>query len=136
RTLQRLALSRGPRSDLAEAIATGEISVGFLVRDLRHGSLDSDLNVDRRPVKAECGDGMREQMSSLSPLIIRVEDEPALVERFQQDDSHRRLPAFLDGTERHRVGLTHDSWIDFFGASIHFAESFDRIGWDQLIPRH
>src|SRR6266550_69237 len=94
---QRLALPRSPGANLTETLAGSEVSIGFLIRNFRHRSLDSDLNVDGRPVEAKRRLGMQKEVAALSALVIGVKDETALVEPLKQHDSHRRLPAFFDG---------------------------------------
>src|SRR5437870_2415821 len=79
---------------------------------------------------------MRKQFPALPPFMVGVEDEAALVEGLEQHHPYRRLPAFLHSAERHRVGLTDDRAIDFFGQGVHATKSLDRIRWNQLIPRH
>ena len=102
--LDRLALNRRPRADLALARPRREVRVGLLVAHHRHGPRRAP---DSRavPVKAHRRDRMRAQLAPLPALEIRVEHEAALVHRFHEDDSHGRDSAHSDRRERHRVRL-------------------------------
>src|SRR5947207_4879446 len=61
--LQRLALSRGPRSDLTEAMSGGEVGIGLFICNFRNCSFDPHLNVDGWPIEAESRLGVRQEVA-------------------------------------------------------------------------
>ena len=91
RVLDRPALLRRPRADLAAARARREVRVRLGVAHRLRGALDAHLHLERLPVEAQRGALRRQQLAPLSALVVRVEDEAALVDVLEQDDANARL---------------------------------------------
>jgi len=58
RGLQGLALTRGPRADLAAPFARSEVGISLLVRNFGNPAFNSNLNREWRPIEAERGPGV------------------------------------------------------------------------------
>src|SRR6185436_7646334 len=90
-SLDRPALPGSPGANLAATFTSREVGIRFTICNFRNTSFDSNLSVQRRPVKAERGFRLRQQLAALSPFVIRVENETALVDPLEQNYAHRRL---------------------------------------------
>ena len=101
----RTALQRGPRAELASARPRREVRVRLLVAHLARSPLDAHLALQRLPVKAHRRLRMREQLAALAALVVRVEDEAALVHSLEQQDAHGWLAIRAHGAKRERRGL-------------------------------
>src|ERR1700681_3966423 len=135
RRLKWLALPRGPRSNLTASFTSSEVGISLFIRNLRDPAFDSNLDREGGPVEAERCSGVRDQLSPFFSIVAGVENESALVERLEQDDSYVRLIAIPDRPEGHCVRFGDDRAVEFLGERVDAAESLDRIGWDQLMPR-
>src|SRR5712671_6937292 len=136
RRLQWLALPRGPRSNLTAPFTRSEVGISLFIRNLRNPAFNSNLDRERRPIEAKRGPWVRDELSPFSSIVARVENESALVERLEQDDSYVGLIAIPDRPEGHCVRFGDYRAVEFLGERVDAAESLDRIRWDQLIPRH
>ena len=101
---ERAALPRRPRAELELPRPRGEIRVGLGVGHALGAAFDAHLRVGR-PVEGERGGRVREELARLAARHVRVEDEPAPIDRFEQHESSRRPPAGVHRREHHRVGL-------------------------------
>src|SRR5580765_5294441 len=52
-SLDRPALSRSPGSNLAATFTSREVGIGFIICNFRNTAFDSNLRVQRRPVKTK-----------------------------------------------------------------------------------
>src|SRR6185436_5625409 len=65
--LDRAALSGSPGSNLAATFTSREVGIGFTICNFRNTSFDSNLRVQRSPIKTERGFRLGQQLAALSP---------------------------------------------------------------------
>ncbi len=78
-TPQYLALAGGQRAQATAQRPTPEVGVRLLRGDAGHIPLDTHLSVQGRPEEHERGAWVRFQLVPFATLMVRVEDEAALV---------------------------------------------------------
>ena len=100
RSLDRPALLRRPRADLAPARAAGEVRIRLLARDRPRTPFDAHLPLERLPVKAHRRLRMRDQLAPLAALVVRVENEAFVVHALQQQNADGGLSIRAHGSER------------------------------------
>jgi DNA-directed RNA polymerase subunit RPC12/RpoP len=99
------ALCRRPRAEPGAERPRDEVRVGLFRRHDLDGPLDAYLPFERVPGEDERDARVRGHLASLAAVIVREEREPAIVERFQQHEPHRRQPLGRASGERERVRL-------------------------------
>src|SRR5262245_16465089 len=77
--IEHVTLQGRPRPDLAPARPAGEVLVRFLRGQPLDAPFDANLLVERRPVKRERRVRVDGQLAALPAVVVRVEDEAALV---------------------------------------------------------
>src|SRR5262249_28923004 len=92
-----LTLQRDDRAELAWPRAGGKIGVRFVRRDPCHAALDPHLALHLRPPEADRRIGVGGQFGALAALVIRVEDEAAVVVTLEQQHTHARLSVCVNG---------------------------------------
>src|SRR5688572_20440422 len=84
----RFALTRGIDAPPAFHRATREIFVGFRLADPLDASLHAHLAIHRPPEKQQAGAAGLFNLTGFAAVVVRVEDEAAGIDAFQQDGSH------------------------------------------------
>src|SRR5436190_2121143 len=105
---EHLALARRMRADPAAVRPRREVLVRFLRRHARDRAFDADLAPEGVPVDEERRARVRLELPALAARVVRVEDEPLLVEALEQHHPQGRLPLARRGRERRRLGRAHD----------------------------
>src|SRR6266568_1002862 len=128
-----LALRGCPRSELAADRPGAEVRLGLVAAHPLDGTLDADLSHLRRPPEDQRDGGVAGQLVRLAAAVVRVEDEPALVEALEQDHPSRGPAARARGRQRHGGGLDQ---VGRLGLREPVPELHDRVGVDMgLIQR-
>ncbi len=97
------ALRRSPRAELAADGSRMEVIFRFFPRRFFHPAADPDLALELRPENVQRRARVFFNLLSLVALVIREENEPALADRFQQDDPHEGDSVRGRGREAHRI---------------------------------
>jgi len=71
----------------------------------RDGTLDADLFAQPRPVETERCARICRKGARLAAIQVGVEDEPSLVNGFQENEPPRGLSPLVNGRQHHGVGL-------------------------------
>src|SRR6266446_6153048 len=87
-TVEHLALTRRPCAQLASGRSRTKVSQRFFARGFLHFPADANLPVEFDPVKPQCRVRIGLQLLSFLALVIGKENEPVLVETFQQHNPH------------------------------------------------
>ena len=121
--LDALALPRRPRAELARPRPVPPVALRFLAADAQNRSAHPHLALGR-PEEHECGTGVGGQVAGLGAGVVRVEDEPGLVDALEQDHASRGHGVGRGRHERHRLGD---------GVAVPGAELCDRILLDVVL---
>src|SRR5262249_9041845 len=89
----------------APAWPRGEVGHGLGFGDQLDGPLDANLAAERLPVEGERRTRVEGELRSLATVVVRVEDEAALVERLQQNEANGRPSVRSRRRERCCLGL-------------------------------
>jgi hydroxyacylglutathione hydrolase len=127
RALHGTTLPRCPRADLAPPRARREVRVGFLVAHGSDASLDPNLALQRRPVKIHRGAAIGRELPPLAALEIRVKDEAALLDGFEQQYPDGRLTVFRGRRQRKGGRIGHLLAWQRLGFSEPLLKQNDRI---------
>src|SRR4051794_2636643 len=102
---ERFALARHDRTKLSVALPRREVLIRLLRGDVLDSPLYPNLTAEWPPVEEKRGLRVRLELASLPGRVMRVEDEPALIEALQEHHPHRGRPART--RRRERRGLRH-----------------------------
>src|SRR6185312_10235988 len=100
-----LTLMRRGGAELAAACSAVEVGFRFFGRGALHGAGDADLARQQVPVEEERRTRVLGQLVTLLALVVRVEDEAALIEALEQDGPRRGDTVARRGRQCHRVDL-------------------------------
>src|SRR5262249_22599650 len=114
-------------ADRARARAGREIGVGFGVAHRLRVAFHANLQLERLPMEAESGVFRLEQLAPFAALEVRVEDEPALVDGLQEDNSEARTAFRIDGRQRKRSRLGKNLTRKAQGLFVGRLEAGDRV---------
>src|SRR5687768_13088660 len=78
-------------------------------------------------MEADRCDGMRAEITPLSSLEVRIENESPLIDSFHENDSHRRSPVHSDRRERHRIRIRKNRAVHTLRLCVEPVESAERI---------
>src|SRR5437879_5619755 len=79
-----LALRRGPGRKPGAPRPGREVGVRFLGAQLLDAALDADLPLQVRPEEHQARGGARVELAALAAAVVRVEDEAAALDAFQE----------------------------------------------------
>ena len=82
-----------------------EVGVGLGLADALGPPLDANLSSDRMPGEHRTDRRVRVEVTRLARLVVRVEDDPALIDALAQHQTDAGRAVGADGRDRHRVGL-------------------------------
>src|SRR5882724_8687588 len=81
-SIEDLALTRGPRAQLAAERARVKIGLRFFTRGFFRFPADANLPVQLDPVKSQRRIGIGFELLSFFAFVVRKKDEPVLIETF------------------------------------------------------
>ena len=87
-SIEHLALTRGPRAQLAADRARLKVSLRFLALSFFRCPADANLPIQFDPVKRQRRIGIDFELLSFFAFVVGKKDETVLVETFQQNNPH------------------------------------------------
>ena len=99
-----LALRRGPGGVASAERACDVIRVRVSSLDPRHRAVDAHLTLQVGPHEHQARRAARFELARLAALVIRIEDEAAALDAFQEHHPGAGCTIGAHGGERHRVG--------------------------------
>lgn len=102
---QRSGLFARPGANLRHPRSGRKIGVSFSRRNRFDRSTYADLTLQRFPIECQRRSWCVGKLKPFDAANVRVKDEAAFVEAFEQNHPHVGRAAGIHGRERHRVGI-------------------------------
>ena len=125
-----LALRRGPRAQLALAIARREVRVGFADGRLRQSPLHAHLPIQHRPVEHQRAVRVLRQLAPLTTVVVGDQPDGTVLDPLVKDGANRRPPIARGGGQGE--GVRHQP-AALGGQRLPFHEHGQRIRSGRLI---
>src|SRR5579884_2174985 len=105
--IDHLALTRGPRGQLATQWTRVKVNKRFLPGNFFRAAANANLSIQFDPVKGQCGVGIGCKMFPFFAFVIGEKDKALVVEILQQHDSHRRPAVWGDRCQAHGIRVAN-----------------------------